>query len=961
MKRTAILLVLTLLFSVLIHSSSFAAATHSKIKVGFPLIPGFSEVNDDGTYTGLVYDYLRQISQYTGWEYEFIIKDPPTLFEMLKNHEIDLMGGMFKREAYDKYVAYPNYSSGHIYSTLITASDNQSINGSDISSLNHTTIGVYANATNKVESMEGFLAANDITYNIKHYDNQNKYKASLMNKEVDIMLSSDAQPIDNTRVVSRFVSESHYIVTYKGNTEVLNQLNKALQQIQAVDPEFSSKLYYKYVTNSNDNTLYLSEAEKSYINQLQPLVVAAASNWAPFQYLDNNGKLNGISIDILHMIAARTGLKFEFVQTDSHSAAVELVESGQADLTAGVPTSKEVFLGTDIKVTQPYLSFYKVLIKNKQSDNLSDDSVVASTSNHDFLLDHNVENLRRFDTLQESIEAINSGEADYTYGDHYSIEYIMANNNYQNIVISTLVDSNELMYIGLSKNLDAKLLTIMNKAIGSISDYEKSTIALNTSLEREKKVTLKSLINSNPLAAQYIILGVIVIICLVLALLLRIRFRVIRKMYYLANTDPITGSRNFARFKKDAEELLKSDTTYSLSYTDFQTFKYINDRYGYAEGDLILKKVIQILESFLRPNEICCRINSDTFVVLTENRSREELLERYLNYCDRISQIKVGNDSIYTLKLWSGFFCQDDPNQKFTLFEMMDRAILAQKHVKENREITYAFYEDSMRDQMLKEQSIERKMATALQNGEFVIYLQPKYDLQHMKPSSAEALVRWITDEGVIPPSDFIPLFERNYFIVELDKYIFEQCCKVLRYWMDHHMPVIPIAVNVSRVQLSSDEFVRTYIEIKEKYRIPDAYLELEFTESIVFDDTSRLMTIVNKLKNAGFTCAIDDFGRGYSSLTVLKDIPADSLKMDAQFFAEGHDKNKDTIMIESTMAMGKALHMKVVAEGIETWDQVEYLKEIGCDMIQGYVFARPMPVDQFEQFLADALSSSPS
>jgi len=285
--------------------------------------------------------------------------------------------------------------------------------------------------------------------------------------------------------------------------------------------------------------------------------------------------------------------------------------------------------------------------------------------------------------------------------------------------------------------------------------------------------------------------------------------------------------------------------------------------------------------------------------------------------------------------------------------EMIGRANLAQKSVKRLGRAGYAFYEDAIRDQMIKEQEIESKMSKALENGEFVIYLQPKCDLKCLKPCSAEALVRWVTADEIIPPSEYIPLFERNYFIIQLDQYIFEQCCKLIRYWLDNDMPVVPIAVNVSRVQLAFDSFVKTYADLKEKYQIPDGYLELEFTESAVLQDNKRIVSIVNELKNHGFTCAIDDFGVGYSSLTALKNIPADCLKADAQFFADGHDRHKDRVMIESVMSIGKSLDMKVVAEGIEQWDQVKYLKRIGCDMVQGYVFAKPMPVDQFEQYMA--------
>lgn len=947
MKRPVLAILALLLLGILIPTSTSAADTNKIIKVGFPEVSGLSEVHEDGSYSGLVYDYLKEISRYTGWKYEFVTGDINTLMSMLASHEIDLLGGMFYRESAADFFDYASYNNGYVYSTLLVKDDNQTVNASD-----YKTIGVYAPAVAKINNLKNYLDASGITYTLKEYDDTDAFFSSLEKGEVDMLLSNDREQVEKSRIFVRFMSEAHYFVTYKGNTEVLQQLNAALARIKEVEPQFDRELYLKHFSESSDYQITFSDEEYAYMQAAKPLKVAVVSNWAPYQYVDDKDNVKGISADVLQLVSDATGLTFDYIQASSYMDAVELVQSGQADLAAGLPDQDQLGMNLDLTLTTPYLSFNKVIIKNKSAAN-DQDSILAIYPNSEYLMESEDMKQNHYDSFEQAVKAVNSGQADYTYGDWYTVESFLTNNIYRNITITTLMNPIEKMSFGINDQHDIQLLMIMNKVIGGISEDRLGTIILNNNMVLSQNVTLASWINSNPMTALLLVGIVIVSIILVMILFLKMNVAHNEQVYNLANTDKLTGGRTFSKFKEDAAKLLTSDARYVIAYSDVQMFKYINDRYGYAEGDAVLRKMAQLFEKRLGPAELFCRLTGDTFIVLLKYETREKLLQRYREYCDMLSQIKVGDASNYTVKLWTGFYCIED-SQTSSVLEMLDRAILAQKRIKNQGGESYAFYEDAIRYQMIREQDIESKMSAALINGEFVVYLQPKYDLKRQQPFGAEALVRWISPDGVIPPNEFIPLFERNGFIVQLDQYIFEQCCKLIRYWLDNGMTAVPIAVNVSRVQLSCDSFVSIYTELKEKYQIPDRYLELEFTESIVFNDTKRLISIVNELKEHGFTCAIDDFGVGYSSLTVLKNIPADCLKMDAQFFAEGHDKHKDTIMIESTMSMGKALNMQVVAEGIEEWDQLEYLKRIGCDIVQGYVFAKPMPVEQYELFMAE-------
>ncbi|HBH0945146.1 TPA: EAL domain-containing protein, partial [Clostridioides difficile] len=204
--------------------------------------------------------------------------------------------------------------------------------------------------------------------------------------------------------------------------------------------------------------------------------------------------------------------------------------------------------------------------------------------------------------------------------------------------------------------------------------------------------------------------------------------------------------------------------------------------------------------------------------------------------------------------------------------------------------------------------------------------------------------------KGLIPPIEFIPVFERNGFIVNIDFYVFEEVCKKIREWMDEGQKVVPISVNLSRMHFVNSNFIEKFKLIVDKYKIPTRLIELELTETAVLDNIEGLLDTMNNLKEKGFVISMDDFGTGYSSLNLLKELPVDILKLDRAFFTEKDESNNEKIVISNVIKMAKELKMKVISEGVETISQVEFLKQIGCDMVQGYLFSKPMPVKEFEK-----------
>ena len=286
---------------------------------------------------------------------------------------------------------------------------------------------------------------------------------------------------------------------------------------------------------------------------------------------------------------------------------------------------------------------------------------------------------------------------------------------------------------------------------------------------------------------------------------------------------------------------------------------------------------------------------------------------------------------------------------------MYDRANLAAKHCKGNYIRNYAFYTRQMSQEIEKEQRIVNSMKSALENHEFVVYYQPKYGLSDNQIAGAEALVRWKHPErGMISPGEFIPVFERNGFITKLDYYVWEQTCIQLRRWLDEGKQPLPISVNLSRISLYNKEVVEVICDLVDKYQIPRSLFQVELTESAYNTNPKAVQEMMQRLREEGFYILMDDFGSGYSSLNVLKDIVVDVLKMDMKFFSGDDKEGRGENIMAAVIRMAKWLNMPVVAEGVERIEQVEFLRSIGCEYVQGYYFAKPMPVEEYEKLQFD-------
>ncbi len=430
-----------------------------------------------------------------------------------------------------------------------------------------------------------------------------------------------------------------------------------------------------------------------------------------------------------------------------------------------------------------------------------------------------------------------------------------------------------------------------------------------------------------------------------------------KRLEHMAFVDPVTGRNNLLKVEEEANRILAKSPQgqYAVCYLDIKGFRFINELFGRKIGDLMLRYLGRILEENTGVEGVAGRVGSDKFISLRKYWDKRELEEYFIRISKLFADFPELLNQSYKLELRGGIYCMEPEDGRLTLEDMADRAFEAQKYVKQyGCGMKYMFYSNEIREKKLWETEVESKMEKALADGEFKIYLQPKVNIQEEnRLSGMEALVRWASPEsGLLPPSKFIEIFERDGFIVELDRYMLEEACRI--YAEQNYAEACPpliLSVNVSRLSLLQSNLVETYAGIKSKYNIPDGLIELEFTEGLMFEDHRLFRTIVQDLKKKGFLCSLDDFGAGYSSLNTLKGLPVDVLKLDKAFFEYEDDSEKGRELVKNIIRMAKSLHVETVAEGIENEAEVDWLRKIGCDIVQGYVFSKPLTVEKFNHF----------
>lgn len=460
-------------------------------------------------------------------------------------------------------------------------------------------------------------------------------------------------------------------------------------------------------------------------------------------------------------------------------------------------------------------------------------------------------------------------------------------------------------------------------------------------------------INQGYQQMMFVFIVTILLLIIVFSFLLlytnHIRHVSTQRIEHLAYYDDITGAYNTHKFMELATARLSEDKNYALVLLDLHGFKFINASFGFSVGDRLLCGVSDILSRALGADEIYYHRFADQFGFLLHTQDESVIRKRVTAIMDAISAFELVPGDSHPIHCYCGIKVNQSNSKELNIGLMQDRAAAALAQVKNLHGNHLAFYDHTLLERAQHKNHIEQHMHAALRNREFIAYLQPKYDLHTEQIVSAEALVRWQRPDGsLVPPGDFIPIFEQNGFITQLDLYIFEEVCRTQRRWLDEGLPIVPISVNQSRLLFYQKNYLETVHGLVSKYDLDPKYIIIEVTESLATNKAEEIASVISGLHTLGFSVSMDDFGSGYSSLNVLRKLSIDELKLDRDFLSSTELEARSRIILRNILELARELHITTVCEGVETRIQADQLRDMGCDIAQGYFFSRPIDIESF-------------
>ncbi len=620
------------------------------VRVGYYLYEGYQEVDKNGIYSGYGYDYLKEISQFADWKYEFVVASFPECIKMLENGELDIVGGIDKDALKSDKIAYSHYSNRTSETHLYTKAANTELNFDDFTKLNGLVVGVLEEDYQEAY-LDAYSEENNIIFNKIYYKSLQDMESALEKDQIQAMLASVESNNRLNKIITRLDEHPLYYGINKNNKELLDELNKSMQNIKNSNPSYDMQIQNKYFIKGNVAAPSFTVGELRYIKEKGTVKVSYDKGWQPIEYYDEKtGGIKGVTKDLFELLSKHTGLKFEFVKAETLSQALEFVKSGEADMISLVSHDYNISEERGLYTSSICInaSLVGVIAKDRNFDGINQIAMPE-----DYYLDI-LENyaVKEYETVDECFEAVNSGKADATIANAYTANYYLANPKFVNLIRQDLIGYSEDLSLGVSQEEDIELLNILNKGLHCISDMELSNIILSNYVVYEQP-KLRKLYYSNPAFFIGLIISIVTIAITVLIYIIMLKSKVNltnQKMIEFLNTeksrmestlrseaerDALTGLYNRRKIEKELKEFLLKisvdnqtslQTTnypnrdiHSLMMLDLDGFKTINDRYGHPEGDTLLKRIAQELELVAGEENLVGRLGGDEFLFLFKN------------------------------------------------------------------------------------------------------------------------------------------------------------------------------------------------------------------------------------------------------------------------------------------------------------------------------------------------------
>ena len=450
--------------------------------------------------------------------------------------------------------------------------------------------------------------------------------------------------------------------------------------------------------------------------------------------------------------------------------------------------------------------------------------------------------------------------------------------------------------------------------------------------------------------AVYAVLSIVLIFVAIIFYIIYIKKSNEKEILSLAYEDKVTYIGNQNKFYRECSKYLldKPSLNYIIVYFDINNFKMINDTFGYEFGDNLLITIAKALKEELTEGEVYARLSSDYFAIFCDYKNGRNKIIRKL---DNIrSNIESNLSIVFEISLCVGIYFVEEG--EVDIQKAVNKANMA-RSVAKGKNINYAIYNEDVRNKLSEESMILDDIKIALVKNQFEVYYQPKFSLVTGEMIGSEALIRWNHPEhGFISPAVFIPIAEKSKLILKIGRFVFERVCNDLSEWKKQGKKIVPVSVNLSRVELYQPDIVKFINKTIQMYNLSSDFIEIEITETVAINELNILKNVLNELRKHGFSISMDDFGTGYSSISCLRDMPIDILKLDKSFLGGIEHDERSRNIAKSIVSLAKSLDIVVIIEGVESKEQAELMKQFGCDLVQGFYFARPMPAKNFLDLL---------
>lgn len=903
--------------------------------------------------SGLACDYLDQISKYTDDRFTYKQDTPEKLFEMLADGEIDLIPCVTEKELelYDNDGAFTTagfsmitkFNAVYVYNK----GKNKDVFFNDTDSIKRMKIG-YLPEDEDSFFVDGKFAQSELEdAEFIKYNTETTMREDFISGKIDAAAKNCFRPWDNETLVYQFGTSACSFVIRASDAELSAHISEGMSKLFLSYPSFPGEAYQKNISNYGTQRYAYSAAEKDYLSKHDEINMGFNLSADIFESYDAaENRLIGILGAIIDQISASSELKINVKPYNSLSDCMNAMASEDIDIIYG---------GIPVGGVDGYSGYYvsapvtrsPIVLAGKRDTEISDTAEIAVDGDQSDVIKY-LERFRpnahisRYSSNLIACEMVMKGRGSVVCIDCQDAVYLK-NTQYEDLQILDALPIFRSECFAITRRSDV-LRGILEKSIAQINGNE-SIVDIYSLISSQNIITEKHDVRVWFIIGGFAVLGALLTVFVILNTV---------KNRRLAEIDALTGGRTKRRYISDSAKAVKktSPKNWAVIVFDIDKFKFINDRLGYDEGNRMLERLYKTIGDHLETGEIYARISDDNFACTVKNGSDIDLENRINNIFtefDRRNSLFVS----YPVLFSAGICRLDQCTDRYDAVDFnvaIDRCNIAKKTIKGRHSNAVAFYDGKIREKALREKDFENVMPAALKEHEFMCYIQPKYGTKSRHIEGAEALIRWNSKEfGFVFPDEFIPLSEKNGFVVELDFFILEEVCKAMRRWLDKGLIPVVISVNQSRLHLNNDDYIWRVREIVDKYEIPYEYIELELTESVFTDNADLMLKVMQKLHDIGFKLSIDDFGSGYSSLNMLKDIPADVVKIDREFFNGTVNSQKGRAVISTVVDLAKNLNMQVISEGVETVEQVDFLQEIDCHMVQGYYFAKPMPMKDFE------------